>query len=174
MTADEVLGLWHTNRSKANAERLAQIMVNEFDDWETLLLIVAKKPHSKTWVDYWLLSHCALLKPVALVPYAAQILHEAKSPLDGSCERELWRALSLLQYGDGALAAPMFDGALSVITNQAKAIAVRYYAMDVAAWVAKSHPDLQPELIAAVALIQPVTPSLRARIRQVERRLSRP
>ena len=112
-------------------------------------------------------------KEEIIMPYYAEWVEQLENPPHAAFERNSFRyfeSVFIPEYLRGSL----YDLAFSAITNPAKAIAIRVFAMGVCANIATHYPELIPELKQAIAIAKETeSAGIQSRARNVLAKLSK-
>jgi hypothetical protein len=165
MNIHEALLAEHSKRQTAaivkfigdNPVRFAELMTAFFDG-----------PYRVTQRASWPMGNCVELHPELIDPHLARLLRELdRDNLHNAVRRNILR---LLQFVDlpKRFYGRVFSRCIEFLDDPKEMIAVRVFAMTVAAQIAKSEPDLMKEVcLVAGKYVDDGSPGFRARARMV-------
>ena len=151
---NEILLLLQTNFSKAKALVMAQDLITDINSFHSLIQIIQLDEQKLSARASWVLQEMIKMNfDVSPSHFAMLIEVVSKTKIDG-VKRNILSSLQLFDIADEVI-GELSDYCFSILVSSKETVAVKVYAMQIAANACKKYPELKSELLTCIELELP-------------------
>jgi hypothetical protein len=170
---NEILLLLQTNFSKAKALEMAQDLITDIDSFHALIQIIQLNEQKLSARASWVLQEMIKMNFDVSPSQLAMLIDVVSTTKIDGVKRNILSSLQLIDIAEEVI-GELSDYCFSILVSSKETVAVKVYAMQIAANACKKYPELTSELLTCIELELPKNSvSFYARAKRVRKELEK-